>query len=119
MLPFIHIYRTFVIHPCSYYIHALTIYTLSLYTYTLLYILQVFPWILKDYTSPILDLRDPSVYRDLSKPMGALDPVRLRHFQERYANFDTSDSIPFLYGMYMYFILYVYYTHDILYTVPY
>ena len=32
--------------------------------------------------------------------MGALDPVRLRHFQERYANFDTSDSIPFLYGIY-------------------
>ena len=37
----------------------------------------VFPWILTDYTSDTLDLNDPAVYRDLSKPVGALNPERL------------------------------------------
>ena len=27
----------------------------------------VFPWILADYTSKTLDLKDPNVYRDFSK----------------------------------------------------
>ena len=31
----------------------------------------VMPWVLKDYESPTLDLHDESVYRDLSKPIGA------------------------------------------------
>ena len=35
----------------------------------------VFPWVLMDYTSEHLDLGDPSVYRDLSKPMGAISKV--------------------------------------------
>ncbi|KAK8487058.1 hypothetical protein V6N11_046184 [Hibiscus sabdariffa] len=48
----------------------------------------VFPWILADYSSKSLDLADPSVYRDLSKPVGALNPDRLKKFQERYANFN-------------------------------
>jgi len=33
----------------------------------------VFPWILKDYTSPQLDLDNYEVYRDLTKPIGALN----------------------------------------------
>ncbi|KAF1775035.1 PH-BEACH domain [Phytophthora cactorum] len=32
----------------------------------------VFPWVLADYDSEILDLSDPNVYRDLRKPMGAI-----------------------------------------------
>ena len=36
----------------------------------------VFPWVLSDYTSPSLDLHSPSVYRDLSKPMGYLNEER-------------------------------------------
>ncbi|GMI74078.1 Beach-Domain Homolog C2 [Hibiscus trionum] len=48
----------------------------------------VFPWILSDYSSKSLDLADPSVYRDLSKPVGALNPDRLKKFQERYDNFN-------------------------------
>ncbi len=32
--------------------------------------LQVFPWVLADYTSPTLDLGSPASFRDLSKPMG-------------------------------------------------
>lgn len=38
----------------------------------------VFPWVLRDYTSPELDLEDDATFRDLSKPMGALGhPDRL------------------------------------------
>ena len=33
----------------------------------------VFPWVLADYTSLHLDLRNPSVFRDLRWPMGAQD----------------------------------------------
>lgn len=36
----------------------------------------VFPWILADYTSETLDLKKSATFRDLSKPVGALDPKR-------------------------------------------
>ncbi|KAI8901954.1 hypothetical protein BC833DRAFT_49211 [Globomyces pollinis-pini] len=60
----------------------------------------VFPWILSDYTSKKLDLKDPSIYRDLSKPIGALTESRLQYFLERYKSFeDPSGEIEkFLYG---------------------
>ena len=38
----------------------------------------VFPWVLADYTSSSLDLNQASTYRDLSKPVGALDSKRLQ-----------------------------------------
>lgn len=43
------------------------------------------PWVVADYTSASLDLSDPASYRDLSKPIGALNPRRLADFQQRYA----------------------------------
>eukprot|EP01113_Clastostelium_recurvatum_P033194 TRINITY_DN4361_c0_g1_i1.p1 TRINITY_DN4361_c0_g1~~TRINITY_DN4361_c0_g1_i1.p1 ORF type:complete len:3468 (+),score=1121.67 TRINITY_DN4361_c0_g1_i1:47-10450(+) len=48
----------------------------------------VFPWVLKDYTSDELDLTDLSVFRDLSKPMGALTENRAEKFRERYDMWD-------------------------------
>jgi hypothetical protein len=44
----------------------------------------VFPWILNDYRSEELDLEDPAIYRDLSKPMGALGAKRASQYYERY-----------------------------------
>lgn len=58
----------------------------------------VFPWILSDYSSKYLDLVDPSSYRDLSKPVGALNPDRLTKFQERYSSFDDPIIPKFHYG---------------------
>lgn len=63
----------------------------------------VFPWILSDYTSAELDLANPSVYRDLSKPVGALNPERLEFFKTRYEVMPDGDEVegmppPFLYG---------------------
>ena len=43
----------------------------------------VFPWILRDYTSAELDLDNPGVYRDLSKPIGALSEKRAKEIKER------------------------------------
>ena len=39
------------------------------------------PWIIQDYTSETLDLDDPNVYRDLTKPIGALEPQRLERLK--------------------------------------
>ena len=51
--------------------------TLAGRTYNDLNQYPVFPWVVADYQSDSLDLGDPTVYRDLAKPVGALDPKRL------------------------------------------
>ncbi|CAG9322235.1 NSMAF_3 [Blepharisma stoltei] len=43
----------------------------------------VFPWIISNYQSDDLDLADPSNFRDLSKPIGALNPSRLENYKNR------------------------------------
>lgn len=43
----------------------------------------VFPWVLSDYSSPELDLDDPNSFRDLRKPVGALNEERRKAFMER------------------------------------
>lgn len=43
-----------------------------------------FPWVLCDYTSPTLDLEDPSVFRDLSKPIGVVNPRHAQNVREKY-----------------------------------
>lgn len=76
----------------------------------------VFPWILcvarnifefftanfclirADYASPEINLDDPTVYRDLSKPIGALEPTRLNNLIERMNAIDESEIPKFLYG---------------------
>ena len=60
----------------------------------------VFPWILNDYTSETIDLSDPKVYRDLTKPIGALNEKRLQSLLERYYDMDgmDMDGYNFLYG---------------------
>lgn len=58
----------------------------------------VFPWVLTNYDSSELDLSLPSNYRDLSKPVGALNPSRKQYFEERYANWEHDSIPPFHYG---------------------
>lgn len=55
----------------------------------------VFPWIISDYSSSELDLQDAKFYRDLTKPVGALNEVRLGRLKERYEEMSTPK---FLYG---------------------
>ncbi|XP_062513649.1 neurobeachin-like isoform X2 [Corticium candelabrum] len=58
----------------------------------------VFPWILNNFTSQQLDLSEESNYRDLSKPIGALNERRLKYFEERYEMWDDDTIPPFFYG---------------------
>lgn len=70
----------------------------------------VMPWILAQYDRDSIDLTDSTSYRDLSKPVGALNEVRLRDFMERFHSLSepneggaggsvSSNSIPpFMYG---------------------
>ena len=57
----------------------------------------IFPWIISDYESSTLDLTKEQTFRDLSKPIGALNKKRLQYFQQRLEGMiDMEDS--FLYG---------------------
>ncbi|GJP47283.1 hypothetical protein CLOM_g6504 [Closterium sp. NIES-68] len=58
----------------------------------------VFPWVIQDYTSKELDLTNPATFRDLSKPVGALDAARLEKFIERYHSFADPIIPKFHYG---------------------
>jgi len=57
----------------------------------------IFPWVISDYKSSKLDLKSKEVFRDLSKPVGALDAKRLEYFQERLKSMHDMEN-PFLYG---------------------
>ena len=73
--------------------------TLSGRTYNDLNQYPVFPWILSDYTSARLELRDPRTFRDLSKPVGALNGERLKQVRDRYVGMGVDGAMPpFHYG---------------------
>ncbi|EKX50523.1 hypothetical protein GUITHDRAFT_62014, partial [Guillardia theta CCMP2712] len=55
----------------------------------------VMPWIIADYHSLCLDLNSPSSFRDLSKPIGALNDQRLASLKGR---FNEMPEPKFLYG---------------------
>ncbi|KAI6657447.1 Protein FAN [Oopsacas minuta] len=44
----------------------------------------VLPWVITNYDGKKLDLKDPSVYRDLSKPIGAINANKLAILKKRY-----------------------------------
>ncbi|KAJ8020057.1 Neurobeachin-like protein 1 [Holothuria leucospilota] len=60
----------------------------------------VFPWILCDFHSDVLDLENPDVFRDLSKPIGVLNPKHVEEVKTKYESFeDPSGATPkFHYG---------------------
>ena len=59
----------------------------------------VMPWVLAEYRSDeIPDLCDKKNFRDLTKPMGALNPNRLEDFIERFNTFADPSIPPFMYG---------------------
>ncbi|XP_044012951.1 neurobeachin isoform X13 [Aphidius gifuensis] len=58
----------------------------------------VFPWVLTNYETKDLDLSLPSNYRDLSKPIGALNPSRKAYFEDRFQTWEHDSIPPFHYG---------------------
>ena len=53
----------------------------------------VFPWVLSDFESEELDLSNPTIYRDLSKPMGGLSSERAKEFQQRFENWEPKENM--------------------------
>ena len=43
----------------------------------------IFPWILKDFSSQILDINNPNVFRDLSKPIGIQNPKHVNEVKAK------------------------------------
>ena len=43
----------------------------------------IFPWVLKDYTSNVLDLQNPDVFRDFSKPIGIQNPKNINEVKSK------------------------------------
>ena len=84
--------------PLSNFDYLMALNTMGGRTYNDLSQYPVFPWILSDYTSEHIDLSDPNVYRDLRKPIGALNAARLAEFRERYEAFGDPIIPKFLYG---------------------
>ncbi|XP_054646367.1 neurobeachin-like protein 1 isoform X2 [Dunckerocampus dactyliophorus] len=60
----------------------------------------VFPWVLADYTSEELDLSDPRVFRDLSKPVAVQNNRNAKAVREKYESFEdpTGTIDKFHYG---------------------
>nr|XP_033801863.1 neurobeachin-like protein 1 isoform X2 [Geotrypetes seraphini] len=58
----------------------------------------VFPWVLQDYTSEELDLNNPAVFRDLSKPVGVVNKKNARAVKEKFENFEDPVIDKFHYG---------------------
>ncbi|XP_053514799.1 neurobeachin-like protein 1 isoform X2 [Artibeus jamaicensis] len=68
--------------------YLIQINTMAGRTYNDLAQYPVFPWILQDYTSEELDLNNPSVFRDLSKPIGVVNDKNAKAVREKYENFE-------------------------------
>ncbi|XP_052226575.1 neurobeachin-like isoform X2 [Dreissena polymorpha] len=58
----------------------------------------VFPWVIVNYDTDELDLSQPNNFRDLSKPVGALNPSRKEFFEDRYNTWEHDQIPPFHYG---------------------
>lgn len=58
----------------------------------------VFPWVLSNYRAESIDLSDPKNYRDLTKPIPALNPERHQHFMECFEQNEGNDVPPFMHG---------------------
>nr|XP_057936361.1 neurobeachin-like isoform X5 [Doryrhamphus excisus] len=54
----------------------------------------IFPWVLASYDAEELDLTLSANFRDLSKPVGALNPKRAAFFTERYESWDDNRTPP-------------------------
>ncbi len=60
----------------------------------------VLPWVLSCYCDDkeAYDLQNPNCFRDLSKPMGAINDERLKEYLSRYESFHDPHIPPFMYG---------------------
>jgi Beige/BEACH domain len=53
----------------------------------------VFPWIIADYTSETLDLKNPKSFRNLSKPVGVVNPKNELEVRTKFDNFEDPSGM--------------------------
>lgn len=58
----------------------------------------ILPWVLSDYSSSNLNISDPSIYRDLSVPIGAYNQERLNGLKDRVQQFQNMGTDMYLYS---------------------
>ncbi|KAF1565972.1 UNVERIFIED_CONTAM: Neurobeachin-like protein 2, partial [Eudyptes pachyrhynchus] len=92
--------QKWVLREISNFEYLMQLNTIAGRTYNDLSQYPVFPWILRDYVSETLDLTDPSVFRDLSKPIGVANERHARDVKEKYESFEdpTGTVDKFHYG---------------------
>lgn len=83
-------------HEISTFEYLMWLNTIAGRTYNDLTQYPVFPWVIADYESPVLDLSRQATFRDLTKPIGALDPARLKFYLDRYNAFEDPDVPKFM-----------------------
>ncbi|XP_054270115.1 neurobeachin-like protein 1 [Macrosteles quadrilineatus] len=87
-------------HEITNFEYLMQLNTIAGRTYNDLSQYPVFPWIIADYTSEELDLNNPDTFRDLSKPIGVVNPRNEADVKMKYDSFeDPSGTIAkFHYG---------------------
>ncbi|NXW51293.1 NBEL2 protein, partial [Nyctiprogne leucopyga] len=92
--------QKWVLREISNFEYLMQLNTIAGRTYNDLSQYPVFPWILRDYVSETLDLTNPDVFRDLSKPIGVANERHARDVKEKYESFEdpTGTVDKFHYG---------------------
>ncbi|NXI79511.1 NBEL2 protein, partial [Rhipidura dahli] len=92
--------QKWVLREISNFEYLMQLNTIAGRTYNDLSQYPVFPWILRDYVSETLDLTNPAVFRDLSKPIGVANERHARDVREKYESFEdpTGTVDKFHYG---------------------
>ncbi|KAM8810447.1 neurobeachin-like protein 2 [Eudromia elegans] len=80
--------QKWVLREISNFEYLMQLNTIAGRTYNDLSQYPVFPWILRDYVSETLDLSNPAVFRDLSKPIGVANERHAKDVKEKYESFE-------------------------------
>jgi hypothetical protein len=68
----------------------------------------IMPWVIADYSTISLDLKNPKTFRELGKPTGALGEARLEELKQRLEDLKQFGVAPFLFSSYCSFPLAVF-----------
>uniref|UniRef100_A0A671LZ83 Neurobeachin-like protein 2 n=1 Tax=Sinocyclocheilus anshuiensis TaxID=1608454 RepID=A0A671LZ83_9TELE len=90
LFSFLFLLQRWICREISNFEYLMQLNTIAGRTYNDLSQYPVFPWVLCDYTSAELDLEDPAVFRDLSKPVGVVNPRHAQNVREKYESFEDS-----------------------------
>ena len=88
---FLHILELWLSHQITNFDYLLALNSAAGRTFCDLSRYPVFPWVLADYQNEELDLTDEGTFRDLTRPMGAVDGDRFeRCFMERFRSMNLT-----------------------------